>query len=47
MRLLLRVGLPCLVIALLLFLAFFVLLPLAFRSSVTLQRGILFLTFSK
>ncbi|EDW71427.1 lysophosphatidylserine lipase ABHD12 isoform X1 [Drosophila virilis] len=39
------VGLPCLVIALLLFLAFFVLLPLAFRSSVTLQRGILFLTF--
>ncbi|XP_023168674.2 lysophosphatidylserine lipase ABHD12 isoform X2 [Drosophila hydei] len=40
-----RVGLPCLVIALLLFLLFFVLLPFAFRTSVTLQRGILFLTF--
>ncbi|TDG51024.1 hypothetical protein AWZ03_002679 [Drosophila navojoa] len=39
------VGLPCLVIALLVFFLFFVLLPLAFRTSVTLQRGILFLTF--
>ncbi|KAM8714096.1 hypothetical protein ACLKA7_014275 [Drosophila subpalustris] len=39
------VGLPCLIIALVIFFAFFVLLPLAFRFSVTLQRGILFLTF--
>ncbi|XP_032596742.1 lysophosphatidylserine lipase ABHD12 isoform X2 [Drosophila grimshawi] len=40
-----RIGLPFLVIALLLFLVIFVLLPLAFRFSVTLQRSILFLTF--
>jgi len=47
MRLLHRVGLPFLIIALVVFFAFFVILPLAFRFSVTLQRGILFLTFSK
>ncbi|XP_017837586.1 lysophosphatidylserine lipase ABHD12 isoform X2 [Drosophila busckii] len=39
------VALPVLVIALFLFILIFVVFPLAFRSSITLQRGILFLTF--
>ncbi|XP_068145176.1 lysophosphatidylserine lipase ABHD12 isoform X1 [Drosophila tropicalis] len=39
------VGLATLQTSLLVFLLFFVLLPLVFRYSVTLQRGILFLTF--
>ncbi|XP_030378350.1 lysophosphatidylserine lipase ABHD12 isoform X2 [Scaptodrosophila lebanonensis] len=40
-----RVGLATLQICMLFFLLLFVLLPLVFRYSVTLQRGILFLTF--